>query len=777
MANEDDIVQRIIIEGDGQAVAAINRFGQAGATSFRRVQAAADTTSKSVEKSTDAIRQNVDRLLDSFGATGKAASQVGRAVENAFSNLGPAASAAVLAITGITAALAGATTAFFNLAQAASRNAEAVKEGAQATGQSVEDYQKLGFAIEQATKGAANMDTVFNRLNAIIADAGNENSETTKKFRELGVRLTDGAGRARSANDIFLDLADAVGRLDEKTRTATLIGIFGPRQGGLFSALMAQGSKGIKELTADAERLNIVFTKAETEIGDNFGDAMNRLNKVLQVTRDRIGLLFAPQFTEGANALADFIGENQATIVAFGKVVQQVFGDILNALTGNTDKIQSSFIFVIGEGLRLLGVLIRDTVLPLLAQFKTGLDLIIAAINRLFGTNFSASDLAVIAAMGLAIKVFTAFLSVLRLVTSALGIFRIAAIAATIPFSPMILAIGLLVAALVALGNAIVQRAGGWGAILAKGQEAVNGLIVAWQGFSDFFIQLWTNIQLFVQNAWLVLTQGVTIVIQTLMGLWQGFVSFMGSIFQGIAALAQGVWDAVAATATGAVAAIMAAWQGFVEFFMGVWEPILDFVTEVYQTIIDGTNELVSGLTGIWQVFKDSVIGFFTEIRDFIKETWDEIKDIVSQLFGGGGEVGGAGEGGKGFARGGPVWGAGTATSDSIPAWLSNGEFVARAAAVRKYGTGIFHALNNLKLDPDIFRGFALGGLAMPDYRPRLAFAEGGAVRSTNNTLNLSIDGMSFNGLRADDQTMEDLRKFAVNRQVRSAGRKPLWKG
>ncbi|MFD6324187.1 hypothetical protein ACFWOL_15255 [Streptomyces sp. NPDC058442] len=43
---------------------------------------------------------------------------------------------------------------------------------------------------------------------------------------------------------------------------------------------------------------------------------------------------------------------------------------------------------------------------------------------------------------------------------------------------------------------------------------------------------------------------------------------------------------------------------------------------------------------------------------------------------------------------GGPVWGPGTSMSDSVPAWLSNGEYVIRASAVDRYGHELFDALN-----------------------------------------------------------------------------------
>lgn len=54
-------------------------------------------------------------------------------------------------------------------------------------------------------------------------------------------------------------------------------------------------------------------------------------------------------------------------------------------------------------------------------------------------------------------------------------------------------------------------------------------------------------------------------------------------------------------------------------------------------------------------------------------------------------------------ARGGPVWGAGTSTSDSIPARLSHGEYVIQARAARAVGRDALDQINQM--------GFAAGGL------------------------------------------------------------------
>ncbi|MFJ1667353.1 phage tail protein [Streptomyces bottropensis] len=73
------------------------------------------------------------------------------------------------------------------------------------------------------------------------------------------------------------------------------------------------------------------------------------------------------------------------------------------------------------------------------------------------------------------------------------------------------------------------------------------------------------------------------------------------------------------------------------------------------------------------------------------------------------------------YADGGPVVGPGTGTSDDVFApWLSNGEFVMKAAAVDKYGEKFMQAINDGRLQ---MPGFARGGkvnTAMRDARNEL---------------------------------------------------------
>lgn len=98
---------------------------------------------------------------------------------------------------------------------------------------------------------------------------------------------------------------------------------------------------------------------------------------------------------------------------------------------------------------------------------------------------------------------------------------------------------------------------------------------------------------------------------------------------------------------------------------------------------------------------------------------------------------------GKGFATGGSVDGPGTGTSDSIPAMLSNGEYVLNAQAVDRLGVPFLNGLNTGRL-----RGFASGGLvgsgSVAGYKAERG-SNGGQVQSVNLSMHVSaMDASSF---------------------------------
>jgi hypothetical protein len=104
---------------------------------------------------------------------------------------------------------------------------------------------------------------------------------------------------------------------------------------------------------------------------------------------------------------------------------------------------------------------------------------------------------------------------------------------------------------------------------------------------------------------------------------------------------------------------------------------------------------------------------------------------------------GGGGSEGTPAAEGGHITGPGTSTSDSIPAWLSNGEYVIRAASVRKLGTRFLDYINMMG-QPPAARRFALGGAAGDaPFAGAEAFMMKMGDKSENNNYHLNIKDSS----------------------------------
>lgn len=100
------------------------------------------------------------------------------------------------------------------------------------------------------------------------------------------------------------------------------------------------------------------------------------------------------------------------------------------------------------------------------------------------------------------------------------------------------------------------------------------------------------------------------------------------------------------------------------------------------------------------------------------------------KLFSRGGEV-------QRRAGGGYISGPGTATSDDIPAWLSDGEYVLRAQAVRRIGVPALDALNSGQTPR-----FASGGLVSPRLPvARMAAGAGGGDSAGGVTIQINAPG------------------------------------
>lgn len=165
--------------------------------------------------------------------------------------------------------------------------------------------------------------------------------------------------------------------------------------------------------------------------------------------------------------------------------------------------------------------------------------------------------------------------------------------------------------------------------------------------------------------------------------------------------------------------------------------------------IVSGIQSLISsGFGNLSSTVSSLAAQIRTEIASIISALQAAVAQAQSLRAQASGSSSGGGSQG-GFAGGGHVVGPGGPRDDSILAWLSNGEFVLQAAAVRRLGVGFLTALNN---------GF------LPSLKGLKGFSMGGAVQAFNRSM--AIPRYAGGGLAVPQQASSD--------QLTTQGRTPF---
>ncbi|WP_193582881.1 phage tail tape measure protein [Laribacter hongkongensis] len=182
----------------------------------------------------------------------------------------------------------------------------------------------------------------------------------------------------------------------------------------------------------------------------------------------------------------------------------------------------------------------------------------------------------------------------------------------------------------------------------------------------------------------------------------------------------------------------------FTNAFQGMEDSISEFVRTGKLSFADLTDSIIRDL--IRMQVKASITG--------------PLAGIVSGLFNSLGKNNLVDNGqllGSMFATGGHVAGPGSGTSDSIPAWLSNGEYVIKADTVSKYGKGFFDRLNA--------GHFATGGLVGSSKAATSAPAQPVAVsvevvNQTSQPVSAQAGPVKFDGEKYVQQViLSDIRR------------------
>ncbi|WP_019407152.1 hypothetical protein [Stutzerimonas stutzeri] len=223
--------------------------------------------------------------------------------------------------------------------------ADANRKSAQSAGLAVEEYTALQYAAKLAGVEAGSLNSAMARLNRTIAEAAVGGNNQEAAFSRLGIAVRDSAGNLKTGDVILAEIADRFKELpDGVQKSAIAMELFG-RSGTQLIPLLNGGADGLADLRKEAEALGLVMSDTQAAQAEVFNDNLTRLGEASGGAANRVAGELLPSLVDLSDLLVDLNKDAGATTIV---------ADLL----GGAVKVLASAVLIAGNGFGSLGRLI-----------------------------------------------------------------------------------------------------------------------------------------------------------------------------------------------------------------------------------------------------------------------------------------------------------------------------------------------------------------------------------------------------------------------------------
>ena len=314
------------------------------------------TSLNNAEADLNSLNNQVDENKQKIADSGKEMGNLGDVVNGLTSKLGiqlpgsmkssmnamGSLDASSLALAGgfaaVAAAIVKAEKAMISMTKESAAFADNIITLSMQTGQSTQQLQEFAYASELIDVSVDTMQGSLTKLTNNMQDTMNGTGNAKASFDELGVSVTNADGSMRSANDVFYETIDALGKVKNETeRDAMSMDIFG-RSAQDLNPLIIQGSKTLKAYADEAHNMGYVLDDEALSALGAVDDAYQRLQKTQEGVKNQLTVEFAPYLEEFYGDVTTMVKDggkaikDSGIVDAFGMLLETV-GDILNPMS------------------------------------------------------------------------------------------------------------------------------------------------------------------------------------------------------------------------------------------------------------------------------------------------------------------------------------------------------------------------------------------------------------------------------------------------------------
>lgn len=246
---------------------------------------------------------------------------------NGLGKVNPAAAVAAGGFAALAAAVTKAEDALRDLTLESATYADNILTLSNNTGLSTVALQEWSYAAELID---VSMDTVNGSMVKMIRSMNSARDGTgaaKDTFDALGLSITNVDGTLRNSEDVFFDVIDALGKIENGTeRDAMSMEIFGKSAQDLNS-LIVQGSGTLKKYTDEAHEMGYVLSGEALDALGAVDDAQQRLLRTQEAVSNQISAEYAPYMEESLTMTRELIQDIGKALIESGAV--EAFGSIL----------------------------------------------------------------------------------------------------------------------------------------------------------------------------------------------------------------------------------------------------------------------------------------------------------------------------------------------------------------------------------------------------------------------------------------------------------------
>ena len=290
-----------------------------------------------------------ESFADSKGEAVGLGAAIGKVADKMGINLPEGADKALEALNGISAGTAAAVGGFAAVAAAivktekalidmtkeAAEGAKEIETFASITGQSEQQVQQMQYASE---KLGVSYDRVRDSLKEItnkMQEAENGSADTAAAFDKLKVSLRGQNGELRDAQDVFLDVIDALGNVENQSERDAIAMDLMSESAQELNPMIEAGRETIQQYAQAASDMGLVLEEDELKALTEVQSAFYDLEQQQKATKNQLAAEFAPYLTSFYSDMSEATRtfgqtlEDSGIVSAFGSLLEFV-GELID---------------------------------------------------------------------------------------------------------------------------------------------------------------------------------------------------------------------------------------------------------------------------------------------------------------------------------------------------------------------------------------------------------------------------------------------------------------